>query len=649
MKKLIVPVLLFFIAALPALAQTGSQDPVLFTVNGQPVTRSEFLYVYQKNNPTKKNDFSRESMQEYLDLYVNFKLKVAEAQSLRIDTTRKVREELDKYGDQLIKSNFDKEVLEAAMQKHYSRMSTERLVYHVMISLDAKSAPEDSLFAYNRLQEAWEKVKNGADFATIAASYSTDPNAAANKGRVGWVTGFSIPDMNFEDMTYQTPVGGVSPVFLTKYGYHFIRVAEERAASGQVKVQHLLIKVPAGADATTEAKIKTRVDSVYQLVKAGGNFDELVAQYSEDKTTAPRKGELDWFGVGKMVAPFEEAAFALKNIGDVSEPVKTAFGYHIIRLQDKKGVGTYEEVRPDIKNRIERSSQYTDLRKTYVNKVKSTYTYKEYPENKAALIATLDSSFITNEWNADMAKGMNKPVFSIGDRVYTQDDLAITLQVKQRSFRDRDIAAKFDKIYSQANENILIEYDMAARNEDFRRLMQEYRDGIPLFALLEQKVWTAAAQDTAGLQAYYEAHKNEYMWDERVDASVFNCTDANVAKEVRKMLKKKTADSVILSSLNTDSTIVVTIERNKFLPGQNTNVDNMNKTPGIGADILNSSGNITFIQLHGVVPAQPKTLKEARGYVISDYQDLLEKEWIESLRAKYPVVINESVFNGMIQ
>ncbi len=148
MKKLIVPVLLLFMAVMPAFAQNGTQDPVLFTVDGQPVTRSEFLYVYQKNNPTKKNDFSRESMQEYLDLYVNFKLKVAEAQSLRIDTTRKVREELDKYGDQLIKSNFDKEVLETAMQKHYSRMSTERLVYHVMISLDAKTAPEDSAFAY---------------------------------------------------------------------------------------------------------------------------------------------------------------------------------------------------------------------------------------------------------------------------------------------------------------------------------------------------------------------------------------------------------------------------------------------------------------------------------------------------------------------
>lgn len=649
MKKYLVPVLIWLGTALPAMAQNGTEDPVLFTVAGEPVTRSEFLYVYQKNNPTKQGDFSEASLQEYLDLYINFKLKVAEAHALRIDTTRKVREELDKYGDQLIKSNFDKEVLEAAIVKHYDRMGTERLVYHVMQGLGKESTPADSAAALAKINEAWEKVQKGADFENTAREYSSDPNISASGGRVGWVTGFSIPDMRFEDMAFETKVGGVSPVFLTKYGYHFLLVKEERPASGQVHVQHILIKTNPKDDNAANTRQEALADSIYFMLMNGADFNELCDRYSDDQGTAKRGGQLDWFGVGKMVQPFEEAAFSLKNPGDISKPVKTAYGWHIIRLQEKRGIAPFEDARVDIKSRIERTSQYSELRNDYVSKVKQTYKFMEYPDNIAAVVATLDSTFLNNEWSADKAKGMDKPVFTIGSKTYTQDDLAITLQVKQRTSRDRDIQGKFRSIYEASRDNMLIEYDMSARNEDFRRLMQEYRDGIPLFALLEQKVWTAAAQDTAGLEAFYDMHKSDYMWEERVDASIYKCADAATAKAVRKMVKKNTADSLILRKMNTDSVVVVNIEHNKFLNGQNSNVDAMNKKPGMSEDILGSNGNITFIKLHSVIPPMPKTLKEARGYVISDYQDQLEQEWITSLREKYPVVVNEKVFNSMVQ
>ena len=651
MKKIVTSLVLLLAMSMSAsvIHAQKSSDEVLFTVDGTPVTKGEFLYVYQKNNPSKKNDMSRESLQEYLDLYINFKLKVAEAHALHIDTTRKVREELDKYGDQLIKSNFDKEVLEPAIRKHYERMKTERMVYHVMQGLGASSTAEDSAKALMQISEAWQAVQDGTAFETVATNYSTDPNAEKSGGRVGWVTGFSIPDMHFEDMTFETPIGKVSPIFETKYGYHYLTVKEERPSSGKVKVQHILVKVPQAANPEAEAKAKMRADSIYNLLRSGAQTFDALVELSDDQTTAQRGGHLDWFGVGKMVAPFEAAAFALKNPGDISEPVRTSYGWHIIRLEEKQGLGSFEEVSPDIKNRIERSSQYTDLRNDYVNQVRERYKFSEYPENKNAVIAVLDSNFINNSWNADMAKGMDQPIFAIGDKTFTQDDFAITLQVKQRAFRDKNIENKANKIYQQAFENMLIEYDMSQRNIDFSRLMQEYRDCIPLFALLEEKVWTAAAKDTAGLEAFYEAHKTDYMWEERVAATIYNCADAATAKSVRKLVKKNTADSLILAKINTDSVQRVTIQSGKFLPGQNTNVDNMNKKPGTSDDILNASGNITFVKLHNVVPAQPKTLAEARGYVISDYQDQLEKNWIASLRKKYPVQVNELVFNSMVQ
>lgn len=643
----------FFLAICTGLGQLASaqtdKEAVLFTVDGKPVTKGEFLYVYQKNNPTKKNDFSRESLEEYLDLYVNFKLKVAEAKAIRIDTTRKVREELDKYGDQLIKSNFDKLVLDPAVVSAYERMKTERLTYHVMQGLGVNASAEDSAKALATIREAYEAWKGGMDFAEVAAQYSSDPNGAKKGGKVGWITGFSIPEMAFEDMVYNTPVGEVSEVFSTKYGYHFIMVKEERPSSGQVKVQHILLKVPNGANEETEAKVKARIDSIYSMITSGEkDFGELIA-LSDDKVTAQRGGQLEWFGVGKMVAPFEEAAFALQNPGDISEPVRTSFGWHIIRLQEKKGLAPFEETKADIKRKIERSAQYIDLRAEFVEKVKKNYTFEEYPANRDEVLAMLDSTFLDNQWMAPASGNMQKPVFTIGKETYTQEDLAINLQVKQRAFRNRDIERKFESIYTQAMENTLIEYYMSDKDEDFRRLMQEYRDGIPLFALLEQKVWTAAAQDTAGLEAYYEANKTNYMWPERIDASIYKCADADIAKKVRKMAKKNTADSLILAEFNIDSMKNVTIESGYFVEGQNTDVDNMNKQVGIGEDMLNASGNVTFVMVRGVVEPMPKTLGEARGYVISDYQDELEVKWIRSLRDKYPVVINKDVFNSMVQ
>lgn len=630
-------------------AQNGSVkngDETLFTVNGQPVTKEEFLYVYKKNNPGKETDFSKESLQEYLDLYINFKLKVAEARTLKIDTTEKVREELQKYGDQLIKSNFDKEVLDPAAKKLYDRLQKERLVYHVMIKADAI---KDSAAAIQKLNTARDRVMKGEDFGKVASEVSSDTSNKKDPGLVGWITANQIPDADFENMVYNTPVGNVSQVFKTKFGYHFIKITQERVAQGTVTVEHILVKTAKNASAADIAKAKVKADSIYQLVKKGADFEDLAAQYSDDKGSANNGGKLEPFTTGKMVMPFQEAAFALKNPGDYSAPVQTAYGWHIIRLLEKKPIGTYDEMKDELKGKVERSPEYKTLRNDFVNRVKKTYRFTENADARNEFYATLDSSFIKNNWTMSRAAGLNKVVFSIDKVNFTQNDLASYIELNQRSSRDKDMKLKFDKIYTQALEQTLIEYDLAARNIDFRRLMQEYRDGIPLFALLEQKVWSMAAKDTVGLEKYYDAHKTEYMWDERVDASVYTVSDPAILKDVKKLAEKNTADKDIMSKYNNDSVSVVTITSNLFLMGQNSNVDKLNKKVGMGEDILNADGSVTFVKINKVVPPAPKTLKEARGYVISNYQDYLEKQWILELHKKYPVSVNDAVFNSMIR
>jgi len=652
MKLNVFKTLIFFLSIISFRsleAQNGKAkggDDVLFTVNGQPVSKDEFLYVYKKNNPGKETDFSRESLQEYLDLYVNFKLKVTEARAIKIDTTEKVREELQKYGDQLIKSNFDKEVLDPAAKKAYDRLQKERLVYHVMIKSDAV---KDSAEAIKKLNDARDRVMKGEDFSKVAAEVSTDTSNKKDPGLVGWVTANQIPDMDFENTVFNTKVGGVSPVFKTKFGYHFLKVTQERPAQGMVTVEHILIKTAKNASAADIAKAKLKIDSIYALLQAGAEFDELAIQYSEDKSSAANGGRIEPFSTGKMVMPFQEAAFALKNPGDYSAPVQTAFGWHLIKLVEKKPIGTYDEMKDDLKVKIERSAEYKNLRTQFVEAAKKKYNFSENTAAVNEFVATLDSSFVKNNWTMTKATGLNKTVFTIDRNNFTQNDLASYIEINQRSSRDRDIRTKFDKMYAQIQEQMIIEHDLAERNIDFKRLMQEYRDGIPLFALLEQKVWSMAAKDSVGLEKYYQEHKNDYMWDERVDASIYTVTDPTVAKEVRKMADKNASDKEIMELYNNDSTTIVTITSNLYLKGQNSNVDKLNKKTGMGEDILNADGSVTFVRVNKVVPPAPKTLKEARGYVISSYQDFLEKKWIEELHQKYPVKIDDAVFNSMVK
>jgi peptidyl-prolyl cis-trans isomerase SurA len=307
-------------------------------------------------------------------------------------------------------------------------------------------------------------------------------------------------------------------------------------------------------------------------------------------------------------------------------------------------------MKADVLRRLQRAGRYDEARIRYIRNAQRSYGFSENPPALDAFKASMDSSILVNTWRAAKALNTNAVLFKLGDTDFKLDEFAFHVERSQRAYRDQDIAAKIDRLYQQYVEDNTVEYALGRKDEAFRRLLQEYRDGILLFELTEEKVWQQAMRDTLGLQNFYEQTSNNYLWGERVEAIVYTIQDAKSAKKVRKSLQGGASSEAISAKYNSDEgETVVSSERGLYLPGQNSFVDEAGRTVGLSADLKNESGNTVLVQILRLVPSEPKTLDEAKGYVISDYQEFLEDRWVEELRAKYPVVIHQQTFQSMIR
>lgn len=644
-----------FFNSFPIQAQAGSQNGIgedeetLFTVGGEPVSKEEFEYVYRKNNPAKQNDYSKASLEEYLDLYINFKLKVKEARTLQIDTIDAVQQELERYRQQLVKSYFDKEVSDQLLANAYDRMREEIQVYHIMMSAAPNASPDDTMSTLNRMKEVRQGLVAGYDWDETAKDVSHDSNTKNDGGYLGYMTSLQIPDEKFEDVIYSTKKGEISPVFRTQYGYHIVKTGARRPASGTVQVAHLLIKTPNNPNKEQVEAAQSKAKMIYDQIMAGASFDSLARAMSDDKGTAPKAGVLPAFGTGKMLPEFETAAFALKEAGDISKPVKTAYGFHIIKLIDKTPLASFDDMKADLTRKLQRSGRTDKARTEYIASSKLKYNFVQYAPALQKFKAGIDSAILINTWRARKAVNKNEVLFRLNDREYTVKDFAEHVQRGQRAFRERSINEKVDRLYDQFVEEMVIEYALGKKYEDFRRLLKEYRDGILLFELTEEKVWQKAMQDTTGLDAFYDGHKGDYMWGERTDATVYTISDQVIAKKIRKSLKKGMDPEAIKNKYNKAGLDVVSVKEGVFAEGQQPLVDKVGKKVGLSEDFLNDDGTVAIVNINKIVAPTSKTLAEAKGYVISDYQEYLEKLWVKELRAKYPVDVNKQVFNNMIK
>jgi len=328
---------------------------VLFTIDGKPTHTNEFIYLYKKNHNNKSQDYTESKIDEYLNLFINFKLKITEAQKRGLDTTAKFTNELHTYREELKKPyRAEKDVLDKLTHETYDHLMQEVKASHILIQIKPDAAPEDTLDAFNKIIDIKKRIVAGEDFEKLARELSEDPSAKYNGGSLGYFTAMQMV-YPFEEAAYQTKVGDISSIVRTRFGYHLIKVFDKKPSRGEVEVSHILMR----STKDNEVKVKNQIFEIYDQLKKGRNWDELCKQYSEDSNTKNAGGKLKPFGVGVLAAvpEFEATAFAIQTPGEVSDPFQSNIGWHIIRLEKKIPTPAYTEIESSLKKRVARDER----------------------------------------------------------------------------------------------------------------------------------------------------------------------------------------------------------------------------------------------------------------------------------------------------
>lgn len=646
MKKTIV---CFLFGLLTQLA-FGQKEPVVMTINDKPVTKAEFLQIYTKNNPSPS--FDKDSLDRYMQLFEVFKLKVAEAEALGYDTLPRLQKELEGYKKQLaLPYLIDSVQNQAMVQEAYNRTATEVRCSHILIKLDPNASPKDTLDAYNRLLGLKARIEKGEDFASVAKSKlgSEDPSVVNNGGDLGYFTAFQMV-YPFEEKAYTTPVGSVSDPFRTRFGYHILKVTDKRAARGTIKVAHLMISTGREASTETRQNAEKKINEIHDSLSTGASWEKMVNAYSEDANSVKKNGELPAFGSGtsqRMVLEFEDAAFGLKRVGEFSKPVKTQYGYHIIKLIEWTPVKSYDLLRRELQAKVNKDERSKITQDSFVQKLKQQYNYAYKADKGLAWFEQqIDSTFFMGKWKASALKS-NKTLFVLGGQKFKQQDFAKYVEKNFRTVRKDAPAVVVKQLYTQWEKNQILAYEEAllpAKYPAYKALVQEYHDGIILYEIMQDQVWNKAVKDTAGLRAFFMENRGKYVWSQRLDATIYECKDEHVAVQVYGMLVS--ADTVtskeVLDVINKDSELNLKVRMNKFEVAQTPYLKDRNFTPGLNP-VYSMDGKWYVVKVSAVLAPGPKEFNEAKGLATSDFQAYLEKKWLEALRLKHKIVINEDV------
>ena len=651
----------FVMPAFFASAQSKIDKKVLMTIGDQDITVKEFCDVYYKNN-LKSDVIEKKSVDEYLDLFTTFRMKVMEAERLKLDTSARFQKELAGYRKQLAKPFMSSDdITEELLEEAYQRKQKDIRASHILIRCDKKALPSDTLKAYNKAMEVRKKALKGEDFGKLADQYSEDPSARDSKGtnetparpgNHGDLGYFSVFDMvyPFETGAYNTKEGEVSMPVRSDFGYHIIKVQSVTDAMGTIQAAHIFLQLPFNAPEEDVAAMKQKADNIYaQLMDQDGkNWNEMVKQYSDDKGTAAHNGTLSQFTVNRIVPEFIEACKSIK-VGEIAKPVRTNYGFHIIKLLGTSGVASFEKERQGLSERIEKDMRSKKSEELVLKQVRKEYKFKQNDKNLEAFLATVDSTILDKAYKPSNDVKMNDVLFTLQGNPTKVSDLVDYINnnmVKQKYVTPATYAYQLYESFCDETVMNYADSHLEEKYPEFKALVQEYKDGIMLFDLMNLEVWDKAVKDTLGLQEFHARNASKYMWGERALATVVTVTRTESLPAVKALMDKGIELDSLKNAIINDSIRYAFVRKGFFQRGDNQYVDQTEWKVGVRNEIPSTvDQTTTIVCIREVREPEQKTLREARGLVTSDYQVELEQKWVQALKERYPVKINEKVLD----
>jgi len=643
----------FVLVSFDSFAQT-KEDSVLLIIGGDKITVSEVMSLYRKNN-IKGTVLDKKAFDEYLGLFINYKFKIRQATDLKIDTAMAFKNEYQYYRSQLAQPYMtDEEMSNFLTQEAYQRKLKDIRASHILVKLDINTSPDDTLIAYNKILSIRQRILNGEDFGKVAAEVSDDisardqkdglKNVPGNKGDLGFFTVFDMV-YPFETAAYTTEIEKVSMPVRTDFGYHLVKVNAIKPAIGEVLAAHILFSFDNTPSSADSMAVKKKVDSIFLKIKKGEDFALLARNFSDDRVTASKGGLLPWFGSNRMVPEIIDAVNGLKP-GQYSQPFVSSFGWHILKVIERKPIGSYNDTKEVLRQKITRGDRLEALNQSFVEKLKKKYHYKADLKALDKVNAVLTDSVFLGKWKIAAPNKLSKSLCSFDGRSYTQLDFANYIAANQIPRNKMDKKQYTTVRFNSFVNKELLDYEdqhLETKYPEFKDLVKEYHDGLLVYALTDLNVWTKAETDTTGLRSFYEQNRNNYLLDTRLDASVYTVFNSTRIEKVRAMILKGISEEEILKSYNSDTNKVVTVEHHMYLRGESPVIDLIDWKEGLSKNV-DTDGTTMFVLVHNVLPPMPKPLKDIRGIVVSDYQNYLEKSWMSGLRKKYTCTVNNNVF-----
>jgi peptidyl-prolyl cis-trans isomerase SurA len=615
------------------------------TVNGSKIQAGEYIRMYKKSlEPGKTLDID-----SYLQQYIVFKLKVADAVNEGYDTTRAYRNELNGYRNQLAQNYLtDTQTREKLLRKAYQRSLTEINAWHILIAFPQEASPEDTLKAWQKASDIRERINKGESFEHVARGTSDDQSVKENGGNLGYFTVFQMI-MPFEDAAYALKKGAVSMPVRTPYGYHIIKVTDKRPSKGRIKVAHIMKAAPPGMGEKETKQAEEEINNIYKKIQDGTPFGELAKKYSDDKVSAVKGGELNWFGSGEIISDFSEAAFFLRDTGNYTKPVRTIYGWHIIKLLDRKAPGSFEETRSFLESKINQSYLNSISKKSFVEKLKKEYKFTINQIAYNWFVENTDTLIIQGLKKYDRTNMPAGSLYSFANQYITTKEFANYIE-KRGSMVITDDSVIFinQSIETRASDQI-INYEnsvLEKKYPEFRYLMNEFHDGILLFEISGKKVWNRV-NDSLGLHRYYEDHKNSFLSRRGIEAKIYTLKlskgEKLLSSTFKKYSRKPDPDDRLSEKLNKKNDTLLVIKKGTWFKGDDPEIDNIQWITG--SQSFNKDGFPSIILINKVIEPVPLKFDEVQGEMMTGYQEYLESEWVKQLKGKYDVKIDSLVLD----